>query len=204
MMIGVIDYGMGNVRSVLNALESLSRPARLMSDPGELREASGIILPGVGAFGDGMRNLRERGLVEPLEREVLREKKPFLGICLGLQLLATLGLEHGRHEGLNWVKGVVDRLSVPEGLRIPHIGWNDVRVQRKDGLYRGIGEAGVFYFVHSYALRPEDPGIVSGTTDYGTPFVASIERDNLTGTQFHPEKSHKTGLQVLANWCGSC
>jgi glutamine amidotransferase len=202
-MIAIIDYGMGNLGSVFNALQVLGFPAKIAAEPQDLHSARGIILPGVGAFGDGMRQLRERGFVDALEAEVRQQGKPFLGLCLGLQLLATKGFEHGENAGLGWIPGVVDRLTpaaehVP--LRVPHIGWNDVRFLRSDGLYAGAGAAQSYYFVHSFALRPDDPEVVSGVCDYGGEFVASVEWQNISATQFHPEKSHKMGLHLLKNW----
>lgn len=201
-MIAIIDYGMGNLRSVANAFESMGAEVKIATEPAMLREASGIVLPGVGAFGDGMRNLHERNFVKELEAQVLAGGKPFLGLCLGLQLLGTTGFEYGTHAGLGWIPGVVDRLPVPPELRVPHIGWNDVRIVQREGLYAGLGEKQVCYFVHSYALQPEDPGVVSGVCDYGVEFVASISRGNIHATQFHPEKSHKAGLAMLRNWWG--
>jgi len=203
MVIQIVDYGMGNLRSVSNALRSLGADAAITADPRTLARADAIVLPGVGAFGDGMRNLRAAGFVEALEEEVRRKGKPLLGLCLGLQLLATTGLEHGRHGGLDWVPGVVDRIPIPPddpAVRLPHIGWNDVRVTRHKGLYDGLGDSQPFYFVHSYALTPEDPGVVTGVCSHGADFVASIEVDNLYATQFHPEKSHGPGLAVLRNF----
>ena len=202
-MIAVIDYGMGNLRSVMNAFHALGEAAQATSDPARLREADAIVLPGVGAFGDGMRQLRQAGFVEALDDSVVRQGKPFLGICLGMQLLATTGLEHGRHAGLGWIPGRVERLPVPPqepSLRIPHVGWNDVRVLTREGLYEGAGESPVFYFVHSYALQPEDPSVVSGVCAYGVEFAASLARGNIWATQFHPEKSHLAGLSLLRNF----
>jgi imidazole glycerol-phosphate synthase subunit HisH len=201
-MIAIIDYGMGNLRSVANAFEALGAEAKIAAEPAALREASGIVLPGVGAFGDGMRNLHERGFVEELQDQVIDGGKPFLGLCLGLQLLGTTGFEHGTHAGLGWIPGVVDRLRAPSDIRVPHIGWNDVRFVKTDGLYAGLGEKQVCYFVHSYAFHPEDRSVISGLCDYGGDFVASVSRENIHATQFHPEKSHKAGLAMLRNWWG--
>ena len=199
-MIAIIDYGMGNLRSVFNAFQVLGIEASIANGPAGLREASGVVLPGVGAFGDGMRNLRERGFIEELERQVVVGGKPFLGLCLGLQLLGTRGFEHGENTGLGWIPGVVDRLVVPDALRVPHIGWNDTRFVKPDALFTGLGAAAAFYFIHSFVLVPEDPAVVTGVCDYGVDFVASVRRDNICATQFHPEKSHKAGLAVLRNW----
>lgn len=190
--VAVIDYGMGNVQSVVNALEFIGSSAVLTREPREIQSADRIILPGVGAFGDGMKNLRDFGLIPILEEEVLKKKKPFLGICLGLQLLGTTGLEYGRNQGLGWIPGLVDRLPSENGLRIPHIGWNDVKP---------LG--GAYYFVHSYHLVPEDKSVVTGWCEYGITFCAAIQKDNIWGAQFHPEKSHKDGLKYLRNFIAS-
>jgi glutamine amidotransferase len=197
MAVAIISYGLGNTRSVANAIEALSHEALIADRPEMLESAERIILPGVGAFADGMRSLREGGWVDALEHNIFKVGKPFLGLCLGMQLLASKGKEHGNHEGLGWIQGTVDRLRSMDGLRIPHVGWNDVRLVRRDGLYAYQGESSVFYFVHSYVLRPEDPNVVSGSCTYGEEFVASIEWENIFGTQFHPEKSQKAGLAVL-------
>lgn len=202
-MIAIIDYGMGNLRSVFNALQALGAEARVADEPSALREASGVILPGVGAFGDGMRNLRERGFIEELEKQVVSGGKPFLGLCLGLQLLGTTGFEHGENAGLGWIPGAVNRLQAPDSLRVPHIGWNDVRFVQDDPLFAGLGPKADFYFVHSFMLVPEDPAVISGVCDYGVEFAASVRRDNICATQFHPEKSHKAGLTVLRNWAAT-
>ena len=139
--------------------------------------------------------------IDLLRREVMDAGKPFLGICVGLQLLATIGLEHGETPGLGWIPGSVLPLDVgKQPLRVPHVGWNDVRFLRTDGLYAGMGEKAAFYFVHSYALRPEHPTVISGVTNYGEDFTASLESGNIAATQFHPEKSHHTGLKLLENW----
>ena len=200
-MIAIIDYGMGNLRSVTNAFASLGHEATIARHPDDLSRADKIVLPGVGAFGDGMFNLRSLGWVESLEREVREKGKPFLGICLGMQLLATTGMEHGTHAGLNWITGVSERVANRDSsLRVPHIGWNDTVFLKRDGLYADSGDAQAFYFVHSYVLVPEDRSIVSGVCSYGDEFAASVEVDNVWATQYHPEKSHKAGLAVLKNF----
>lgn len=197
----IIDYGMGNLRSVANAFATLGCEATISNRPEDLHRAKRVVLPGVGAFGDGMHNLQTAGWVEVLEEEVRRGNKPFLGLCLGMQLLATTGLEHGTHEGLNWIPGVVERIPHGDpGMRVPHIGWNDVHFMKKDRLYAGLGDSQVFYFVHSYILRPENPFVVSGICSYGIEFAASLEIDNVYATQFHPEKSHKAGIKLLMNF----
>jgi glutamine amidotransferase len=202
--IAIIDYGMGNLRSVANAVAVLGHEPRVTRDPDELRAAAGVVLPGVGAFGDGMTNLRSGGWIEALER-VRADERPFMGLCLGMQLLAETGTEHGRHTGLGWVKGEARRIEPDDpALRVPHIGWNDVRVIRKDGLYAGIDGSPTFYFVHSYVLCPDDPGVVTGVCSYGSEFAASLELGNVWATQYHPEKSQKAGLAVLANFLARC
>lgn len=201
MSTAIIDYGMGNLRSVANALEALHEPAQITNRPEDLATADRIILPGVGAFGDGMRNLRAGGWIEAMDEQVRRKGKPLLGLCLGLQLLATTGTEHGIHEGLGWVPGMVEKITTDDPhIRVPHIGWNDVHITRSTGLYRGLGDSQTFYFVHSYVLRPKDPGVVSGLCRHGIEFAASIEHGNIWATQYHPEKSHKVGLRVLQNF----
>jgi glutamine amidotransferase len=202
-MVGIIDYGMGNLRSVWNAFRFIGTDAIIMSNAAELEKAHAVVLPGVGAFGDGMRNLHERGWVDALEAHVRRKGKPLLGICLGMQLLATTGFEHGVNAGLNWIQGVVERIpAAPDNpaIRVPHVGWNDVRFTKGDGLYAGLGEARSFYFVHSYHMKPADPTIIGGVCDHGVALAASIEVDNVWATQFHPEKSHQAGLTILRNF----
>jgi imidazole glycerol-phosphate synthase subunit HisH len=198
--VSIIDYGMGNLRSVANAFSAVGGEPEIVTRPEQLAAADRIVLPGVGAFADGMRNLREAGWDAALEREVRVESKPFLGLCVGMQLLASLGTEHGETEGLGWIPGVCERLGNGNGLRVPHIGWNDVDFTRTDGLYGGLDGSDAFYFVHSYVLRPEDDTIVSGICDYGGPFAASVEAGNVRAAQFHPEKSHRAGLRMLANF----
>ncbi len=203
MEIVVVDYGMGNLRSVANALEAVGATVRISADPSDLRRADGIVLPGVGAFGDGMHNVRERGFVKALEREVLERKTPLLGLCLGMQLLATRGTEHGDSAGLGLIPGTVVRMEA-NGVRVPHVGWNDVRFVHTDGLYRDLDDARDFYFVHSYVVRPDDPDVVSGICRHGEEFVASVESERVFGTQFHPEKSQSAGLAVLRNFLRIC
>ena len=201
MELAIIDYGMGNLRSVENACDALGYSARVTNNPEDLRTTDKIILPGVGAFGDGMDLLRRGGWIPVLEEEVRVKGKPFLGLCLGMQLLATKGYEHGTYEGLNWISGAVDRIQSDDpSLRIPHIGWNDVRVIKEDGLYKDHAKETTFYFLHSFAFKPDDPATVSGTCLYGMEFAASVEVDNIYAAQYHPEKSQKCGLAVLKNF----
>lgn len=194
-MIVVVDYGMGNVRSVLNALEALGASAALASSGSALDDAERIVLPGVGAFREAMDRLDERGLVEPLQRNVVERKKPFLGVCLGMQLLAEVSFEHGEHRGLGWIPGEVRRIEPSDAaLRVPHIGWNDVA---RRGTSRLLPASAAFYFVHAFQLLPRDPEVVTGTCDYGGPITAAVEHGNIFGTQFHPEKSQQAGLKLL-------
>jgi imidazole glycerol-phosphate synthase subunit HisH len=199
--LAIISYGMGNLRSVANAFESLGCSVTVTDRPEDLRNAERIVLPGVGAFGEGMRNLSVTGWVDALEEQVRQQGKLFLGLCLGMQLLATTGTENGSHQGLNWIPGVVERIhSADPSLRLPHIGWNDVSFIKTDGLYAGLGDSQVYYFVHSYVFRPESASAVSGVCMYGAEFAASIEVGNICATQYHPEKSQKAGLATLKNF----
>ncbi len=196
----MIDYGMGNLRSVSKALEAAGGRVVLSSDPAELKKLPALVLPGVGAFEHGMRNLRERGLAE-LVNAAVKEGKPFLGICLGLQLLFSESEEHGLHRGLDLVPGRVKKFS--GGVKVPHMGWNNVNSKLKtqnSKLFDGIPDGSYFYFVHSYHVIPEEKAVIAGTTEYGGEFVSAIVRGNLCGVQFHPEKSTKLGLRVLKNF----
>jgi len=203
-MIAIIDYGMGNLRSVQKGFEKVGFEAVVTSEPNVVLEADRVVLPGVGAFRDCMKNLEEGGFIEPILR-VIREGRPFLGICLGLQLLFTESEEFGLHAGLNVIPGRVVRF--PEGMRqddeelkVPHMGWNQISVKRRPQAFAGIPDGAAFYFVHSYYVRPEDPSVVATTTDYGMEFCSSIWKDNIVATQFHPEKSQEQGLAILKNF----
>jgi glutamine amidotransferase len=200
----IVDYGMGNIRSVANAFEALGADVAVAARPHELRASQRIVLPGVGSFGEAMARLRESGLAASLSREVLEERKPFLGICLGMQLLATRGFEYGEHRGLGWIEGDVRILEPKDAtLRVPHIGWNEVRLAKGGQLFQNTRENETFYFVHSYHLLPFDPSVVAGVSEYGGAVVAAVERGNIFGTQFHPEKSHRAGLVLLKNFLAS-
>jgi glutamine amidotransferase len=190
----LVDAGMGNLRSVENAFGALGHAVEVASSPGALASATHVVMPGVGAFGDGMAALEAGGWVPALEDAVLGRGVPFLGICLGLQLLATWGTEHGDRPGLGWVKGTVERLPESPGIRVPHIGWNDVEATAPCPLVDPSG--GTFYFVHSYALAADTPDAVA-VTEHGGRFAAVVQRGNVFGVQFHPEKSHRAGLAVL-------
>jgi len=192
---------MGNVDSVVRAVEECGGTPVVTSQASELCQASHVILPGVGAFPDGIRNLQARALDKTLREHVLDKRIPFLGVCLGMQMLATTGSEGGMTEGLCWVEGAVERL-VPDGpeARVPHIGWNEVMFVRDSLLFTGIPSGRNFYFVHSYHLRCRDDADVVAVTPYCSRFVAAIERGMIFGVQFHPEKSQRLGLQVLKNF----
>ncbi len=195
-MIAVVDYGRGNLRSVQKAFEYLGHKAIVTDDPDIVVKADKVVLPGVGAFGDCMENLKSRHLDEAVV-EFIRSGKPFLGICLGLQLLFTESEEFGPVKGMDLVKGRVVRF--PKGLKIPHIGWNQVEIVRKNPLLEGIKDGDFFYFVHSYYVVP-DEDVTSTTTEYGVTFTSMINKDNIFATQFHPEKSQKLGLRLLENF----
>lgn len=191
----IVDYGMGNLRSVRNALEMLGAKVVVADDPMRL-DADHVVLPGVGAFGDAMANLCARGWVPALERYAATGR-PLLGICLGMQLLATKGTEFGERDGLGLVPGTVKLLERP-GFRVPHIGWNDVRVVKRDGVLSSLPANFTAYFVHSYAFEPNDQAVVLGLTEYGgVEFASVVQNGNVMGTQFHPEKSQKYGLALL-------
>lgn len=196
--VALVDYGMGNLRSVRNALEGLGATVIVVSDPRGLDAHDRVVLPGVGAFADAMQNLRGAGWPEALSEHALVRQRPFLGICLGMQLLASRGTEHGLHEGLGWFPGEVRQLERPSPHRVPHMGWNEVRAVRRTGLLRDLAADATCYFVHSFAFVPDDAVVVTGVTEYGgTDFVSVIERGNVVATQFHPEKSQKHGIGLL-------
>jgi glutamine amidotransferase len=201
-MIGIVDYGMGNVRSVVNALAWIGEDAEVTSDPARLDAADRLILPGVGAFGDAMDHLREGDLIPVLERQVKEKGKPLLAICLGLQLLAKSSTEHGRHEGLGWLDADVVRFDTNgRGLKIPHMGWNEAPPAREHALFAGLRrDQFVFYFVHSFHIVCRDERDVAASCTYGKPFAAAVARGNVFATQFHPEKSQDSGLQILTNF----
>ncbi len=203
-MIAIIDYGMGNLRSVQKGFEKLGFAAIVTADPKKLQEADKVVLPGVGAFADCMRNLEQGGFVEPIWR-VIREGRPFLGICLGLQLLFTESEEFGLHRGLDVIPGRVVRFpdGMEEGgeeLKVPHMGWNQLAFKRRPPLFAGLDEGTNVYFVHSFYVRPEDEGVIATTTSYGIEFCSSVWKDNVVATQFHPEKSQEKGLLMLKNF----
>lgn len=201
MVVAIVDYGVGNLASVAAAVEKVGFVPNVTSDPVAIKTADKLILPGVGAFGDGMRHLRERGLIDVLNAAVLDLKTPVLGICLGFQLIARNSEEFGAHEGLGWIDAEVVRLSPDDpSLRVPHVGWNELYHDKPSPLYKDIEGGTLFYYVHSYHLRPANDDIVIGTCDYGGRFVAAIQQDNIFAVQFHPEKSQLGGLTLLKNY----
>jgi len=200
-MIAIIDYGMGNKHSVYNALKYIAVDSIITRDAGEISRAERIILPGVGAFGAAMENLRQFGLEDILHEEVIVKGKPFLGICLGMQLLAETGTEKGLFKGLGWIAGDVVKLQpAGTGFKLPHVGWNDIELVRDVGLFKGLKKEKAFYYVHSYAMRPADENDLVATGNYGVDFTAAVLKNNIFATQFHPEKSQKNGLTVLENF----
>jgi glutamine amidotransferase len=204
----IVDYGSGNLRSAAKALERAAAESGaggaivVTGDPTQVAQADRIVLPGVGAFADCRRGLDAvPGMVETLQQAVIDGGRPFLGICVGMQLMATRGLEHGAHRGLDWIAGDVAALNPRDpALKIPHMGWNTLQDVAPHPMLAGIGAGAHAYFVHSYALTPRDTQARQAVTDYGGPVVAAVGRDNLFGTQFHPEKSQATGLRLLANF----
>lgn len=210
-VVGIVDYGMGNLMSVSKAFESLGALPLVSGEPDDLMRAEGLVLPGVGAFHDCVANLKRNSLDEFVVSWI-REGKPFLGICLGLQVLFTKSYEFGEHEGLGIIRGTVKRFpegfieyevagkKVKEKLKIPHMGWNSVRYPEGSPFFSGIPQDSYFYFVHSYYVDPEDNGVRSARTNYGIEFVSAVEKGNIVAVQFHPEKSQKVGIQFLKNF----
>lgn len=200
-MVAIIDYGLGNLASVQKALNYLGVKNSITNDQKTIRESDFILLPGVGSFAHGMSNLREKNLFELLNEEVIVKKKNFIGICLGMQLVAETGTEPELNPGLGWVKGMVKKIET-ETLRIPHMGWNNIAVSN-DKYMNGLNGKD-FYFIHSYHFVPEDKNVIAATVDYGQPLVAAIQTENIFATQFHPEKSQQAGLELLRNYFKAC
>ena len=197
----IIDYGMGNLRSVQKAFERIGEPAIISSQAAEISAATRMVFPGVGAFQDAIAALRQHDLIGVIKDHIAADR-PFLGICLGLQLLMDVSLEEGQHEGLGIIPGTVQRFNLPAEYKIPHMGWNQLECssQSDHGLLRGLGREPWFYFVHSYHVVPDDRSWIAATTDYGRPFVSVVARSNVMATQFHPEKSQSCGMQLLKNF----
>ena len=198
-MIAIIDYGMGNLRSVQKGFEKVGAQATITSDKGVIAAADKLVLPGVGAFGDAMLELRRRQLIAPI-REAIAEGKHLLGICLGLQLLFEVGHEDGRHEGLGILRGEVVRFDLPRAYKVPHMGWNQLEFRRRAPIFAGLDDGVHMYFVHSYYVVPSDADIIAAETDYGVKFTSAVWRDRVYATQFHPEKSQADGLRILQNF----
>lgn len=202
-MITIVDYGMGNLKSVEKALQKVGAKAVVTSNPDKIKETEGLILPGVGAFRDCMKNLREYGLIDPIY-EFIQSDRPFLGICLGLQLLFTESEEFGSCQGLDIIRGKVVRFPRNFPLKVPHMGWNTIKIKRKVPLLQDLKDESYFYFVHSYYVVPEEKEIIATTTSYGVEFVSSVNKNNIFACQFHPEKSQKLGLKVLRRFRELC
>jgi len=203
MQVAIVDYGMGNLDSVARAVEECGGRPFVTGEPRDLATAAAVILPGVGAFARGMANIRERGLDRAIVDDVAASEVPLLGLCLGMQLLATTGTEGTTTAGLDLVPGVVERMADSDGLRIPHVGWNEVHHASPHPLFDEIPSGRDFYFVHSYHLRCDDPGDVIATVPYGGDLVAAVARGTVAGVQFHPEKSQRTGFRLLRNFLAS-
>lgn len=198
-MIAIIDYGMGNVGSVANAIHSLGKEVIIPKTKNDFEAASHIILPGVGSFAEGMKNLENLGYVDILNNEVIKNHKPFLGLCLGMQLLADFGDEGGPSKGLGWIEGSVKKLETKKDFKIPHIGWNDIFPRKDSLLFQNVIQP-IFYFVHSYHFLTKETSSIAAEFEYGKRFVAAIEKENIFGLQFHTEKSQSEGLKVLENF----
>lgn len=198
-MIAIIDYGMGNLRSVQKGFEKVGHQAIVTSDPAQVAAAAKVVLPGVGAFEDAIAELRRLNLVRPV-LDAIDSGKPFLGICLGLQMLFDVSYENGRHEGLGVIPGEVVRFDLPKGYTVPHMGWNQLAIRQPAPILKDVAEGTYVYFVHSYYVAPKDAQVIATETDYGGPFCSMIWRDNVYATQFHPEKSQSEGLRILKNF----
>jgi glutamine amidotransferase len=199
-MISIIDYGMGNVASISKALRYLKIESQITRDYSVIDNSDAIILPGVGSFEQGMNNLKMFGLIDILNDQVINKKKKFLGVCLGMQLVLEKGFEPNECEGLGWIKGKVIKMS-PEGLSVPHLGWNNITINKDNFLFNEIQSLD-FYFIHSYKVVPEDLSTIVATVNYGNDIAASLKENNIFVTQFHPEKSQDSGLKLLKNYFG--
>jgi imidazole glycerol-phosphate synthase subunit HisH len=200
--VAIIDYGMGNVRSVMNALSEIGAESELVAEPASVSKFDRVILPGVGAFAQAIAKLRESGMADELTKYVATGK-PVLGICLGMQLMCSTSSEDGEHKGLDWVKAKVVRFPEAEGLKVPHMGWNGLRFSSGDPLFANLEDGGDVYFVHSYYVDCEDKQDEIAKTEHGIPFTSMFRRKNVSGMQFHPEKSQQIGLTLLSNFLKS-
>lgn len=194
----ILNYGSGNVKSVYNLVSFLGFDVIVSNDSAEIESATHIILPGVGSFGAAMEKINTHIPVVALQKEIFKKRKPFLGICVGMQVLAEKGYEYGEHDGLGWIPGSIEKLEV-KNLPMPHIGWNDVMVKKSSPIYKGLEKINDFYFVHSYAMKTADTYILS-ETDYEVKFCSSIQNNNIFGVQYHPEKSQKAGQKLILNF----
>ena len=197
--IKIIDYGMGNIQSVKNAFELLDCNVEIIDNPSGIHDADGIILPGVGAFGNAISNLEERKIIGSLKDSVLNKKTPLLGICLGMQLLADSSEERGNSKGLSLISGNIRRIPELHSYRLPHVGWNDIDIKKDDPLFKNINDKSSFYFVHSYRFECDEKYVVA-TTDYGQQITAAVQKDNIFGVQFHPERSQRKGFHLINNF----
>lgn len=204
-MIVIIDYGLGNLHSVAGAVKRLGYEPLVSNKIEDMEKAEKLILPGVGAFADGMKNFDKLDMIEPLTRLVMKKKKPILGICLGFQLMSAESYEFGHHKGLGWIDGSVIKLKPKnKELRIPHVGWDDLIQIKNSPLFGGISKDALFYYVHSFHLDCRNKEVITGKCDYGMEFTAAIQQENIFGTQFHPEKSQLHGLTLLKNYLEKC
>ncbi len=197
--IAIIDYGMGNIQSVKNALELLNCHTQITDDPTQLKNADGLVLPGVGAFGQAMLNLKDKKIINPLKRAVLEHNIPILGICLGMQLLSEKSDERGSNSGLSLIPGEICKIPDLDGYRLPHVGWNDIKVKNNAPLFTNIADSSSFYFVHSYRFMC-DSKYIAATAEYGNLINAVVQNNHIFGVQFHPEKSQKKGLMLINNF----
>ena len=196
----IIDYGVGNTHSVMNALHSLDYKAKISKDHKLIEKADVLVLPGVGAFNAVMDNLRRSNLEEVLNEEVLGNKKPILGICAGMQMLASYSEENGFHKGLDWIKGKVIKLQLPAQYSVPHVGWNNISIRKKETLFSRLDNDCHFYFDHSFHFVPEDVSVIAASCDYGMEVTAAVQQENIFGVQFHPEKSQTSGLKLFRSF----
>ena len=197
--IKIIDYGMGNIQSVKNAFELLDCNVEIIDNSSGIHDADGIILPGVGAFGNAISNLEERKIIDSLKDSVLNKKTPLLGICLGMQLLADSSEERGNNKGLSLISGNIRKIPELHSYRLPHVGWNDINIKKDDPLFKNINDKSSFYFVHSYRFECDEKYVVA-TTDYGQQITAAVQKDNIFGVQFHPERSQRKGFHLINNF----
>ena len=193
----ILDYGSGNVASVYNLLSRLNYKAKISNNSSDIKGSSHIILPGVGAFGASIEKIRNKIEINLLENEVKIKKKPFLGICVGMQILADKGFEFGEHDGLGWIEGTVEKIKAKV---LPHIGWNNIQVKKQSPIFSNIENSKDFYFVNSYAFNVKDKNLIISETSYGSTFCSAVQKDNIFGVQFHPEKSQKAGQLVMHNF----